>query len=191
MWLHVKTWKRTRYTFRIVKRRHVIVFASCVLFLAWRSMPLFARDLARAFLWLLINSKWGDDGIVSHARANCVSPPIATLLESRRTHLIVRLEENLIVFWQSHQENNWGDVLKAMDPFSTLRSLAPDVDHPGMRQKWRGSLTMSQLFHKARANRHTHTTLVSYLGRLGLLNCAGLATFTWWISFDPLHFTAP
>ena len=37
-------------------------------------------------------------------------------------------DENLIVFAQSHDEDDGGDIFEAMNPFLSLRSLAADVE---------------------------------------------------------------
>ena len=49
-------------------------------------------------------------------------------------YLVFRLEEDLIIFWQSHQENDWSHIFEAVDPFSALGSLASYVHHSKMIQ---------------------------------------------------------
>ena len=51
---------------------------------------------------------------------------------NRHSHLVIRLEEDLIVFWQSHQKDDRRYILEAVDPLSALRSLASHVDHSKM-----------------------------------------------------------
>ena len=56
--------------------------------------------------------------------------------QSFHPHLVIRLEEDLIVFWQSHQKDDRRYVLEAVDPLSALRSLASHVDHSETLKSW-------------------------------------------------------
>lgn len=45
------------------------------------------------------------------------------------TYLIVRLKQDLIILGKCDQENDGGDVLEAMNPLPSLRSLTTDIYH--------------------------------------------------------------
>lgn len=46
------------------------------------------------------------------------------------SHLVVALGQHLVVLAERHQEDDGGDVLKAVDPFPPLGPLTPHVHHP-------------------------------------------------------------
>lgn len=45
------------------------------------------------------------------------------------TYLIVRLKQDLIILRKCDQENDRGDILEAMNPLPSLRSLTTDIYH--------------------------------------------------------------
>lgn len=51
-------------------------------------------------------------------------------MNRKYTDLIVTFSQDLVVLAQSHQEDDGGDVLKAVDPLPALGPLTPDVHHP-------------------------------------------------------------
>jgi hypothetical protein len=56
------------------------------------------------------------------------------------TDLIAFLEKHLVIFAQSHTEDNRSHIFEAMDPFLALASLPADVKHATESQKlsnWR------------------------------------------------------
>ena len=48
-------------------------------------------------------------------------------------HLVIWLEENLVVLWEGDQEDNGRYVLEAVDPLTPLRPLTAHVHHPVTR----------------------------------------------------------
>ena len=40
------------------------------------------------------------------------------------------LEQELVIFRDGHQEEDCSDILKAVDPFLALRTLATNIEHP-------------------------------------------------------------
>ena len=51
------------------------------------------------------------------------------------SYLVVWLEEDLVVFWERHEEDYRRDVFETVDPFPTFRPLPSHVDHPARRNK--------------------------------------------------------
>lgn len=45
------------------------------------------------------------------------------------TYLVALLQEDLVVFAQSHAEDDGGDVFEAMDPLLSLAALTTDIEH--------------------------------------------------------------
>lgn len=56
-------------------------------------------------------------------------------IQITRTHLIVRLHQDLVVFAQGNKEHDGRHVLKAVDPLPALGTLSPHIHHPETERK--------------------------------------------------------
>ena len=65
-------------------------------------------------------------------------------------YLVVRLEKNLIVLRERYKEDYGRYILEAVNPFTPLRPLPPNINHPKRKQTMKTSknwfLTSCQRF---------------------------------------------